>query len=496
MSNFSYRIHLSPGSRRSASSAARAAAQNKAATAAAVAAAAISTSPVQTSPVGPLGADDGPPPLAQAHPGVHPPSLAQASPYPHGPLSQSYPPMTIHPSPHLQQTNGVSAYSLPQTPPNGPYEVGTQPPPSGGLTNGHTAANGGPATGLGQSPPESPASHSTPSTGPSAHVPLPPSSYPPQYMNYPSYAPAGSAPKISTFYQRHHYPPEAYVGPPGQSTQPAISAEQRYQQSQSASLHPSDQLIEKERRRNRPSISSISSGQSPSQSPVITNGRPERSSVVAHDTASGHWQGGGVYVPYSNASATPSAATNGDGNYGITAPSAGSYAHATSSQTRQNPYAPPHPHPTPTVHYDMHSPPPPPPPQSTGSTASSNSVSSSILSEASHASSNTSYMSHANGPSDHGHGHGHVHSTHSMHPHSNGGRSPPPILAPIQSSLRGDPSGPGMAGLAGMGMGSVGGYHTSGMPRHHLHGRPPYGAVSYALAAESGYVGNGKAYDA
>lgn len=457
----------------------------------------VATSPVQTSPVSALGPDDGPPPLAQAH--LPPPSLPQGSPYSHGPLAQSYPPMPMHASsPHLQHTNGISAYSVPQTPPTGSYEVGVgvqqQPQQNGAMTNGHAAVNGAAAAGLGRSPPESPASHSTPSTGPSAHVPLPPSSYP-QYMGYPAYTSAGAAPRISTFYQRHHYPPEAYTGPtsaPTASAQPAItSADQRYQQPQSALHHPADHLVEKERRRGRPSISSISSGQSPSESPVITNGRlmhpSDRPTPSHHHDAAGHWESG--YVPYSSGggSAGPHAtasvpSTNGDASYNIPA-SAGSY-HAHAAQATPSTAAIHYAHP----HYDVHSPPPLPPPPSTGSTTSTNSVASSLLSEASHASSHTSYMSHMGGGlSDHGHsGHG--------HPHSNGVRSPPPILAPIQSSLRGDPTGPGMAGL-GMGMGGVGGYHVSALSaRHHLQHRP-YGQVGYAVAAESGYAGNGKGYD-
>lgn len=466
-SDFSYRIHLSPGSRRSASSAARAAAQNKAA---AAAAAAMAISPIQTSPIGTLGPDDGPPPLAQAHPNLPPPPLSHAAPYPHGSLSTPYPPMALHTSPHLQHVNGGSSYSVPQTPPMGSYEVESQQ--NGALKNGHPVGN----AGLAQTPPESPASHSTPSTGPSAHVPLPPSSYPSQYMGYANYAPTGPPPKISTFYQRHHYPPEAYTGAsaapqPSSSQQPLIPADQRYQQPQAMLHQSSDQLqvVEKERRRNRPSISSISSGQSPSQSPVITNGRlgPPTERMLPSHHESGHWQNGySPYPPNGSTGPTPTAATNGDGNYNITASSAGSYAHSNSYM-----HHPPPSHP----HYDVRSP-PLPPPQSTGSTASTNSVTNSVLSETSHASSHTSYMSHVNVPSDQGHG------------HPNGVRSPPPVLAPIQTrgeSANGQP----MGGLE-MGMGSIGGYHH---PARHPF-RPS--ALPYAVSADvGGYAGNAKAYN-
>ena len=440
----------------------------------------MATSPIQTSPIGALGPDDGPPPLAQAHPGLPPPPLSHAPHYPHGPLSTPYPPMALHTSPHLQHVNGVSSYSVPQTPPTGSYEVGAQQQ-NGVFKSGHAVG----ATGLAQSPPESPASHSTPSTGPSAHVPLPPSSFPPQYMGYPNYVPTGPPPKISTFYQRHHYPPEAYTGPPAahapaSGQQAIISAEQRYQQPQSA-LHQSpdqQQLVEKERRRNRPSISSISSGQSPSQSPVITNGRlgppSDRMPTTQHDN--GHWQT--AYSPYPttgpNAPTPTGPSTNGDGNYNITAPSAGSYAQTTPNPAHSNSYthhsASTHPH------YDAHSP-PLPPPQSTGSTASTNSVTSSILSDASHASSHTSYMSHIDGSNEHGHG------------SSSGMRSPPLILAPIHP--RGESaSGPPMSGLE-MGMGGMSGYHANHPARHPF--RP--GPLAYAIGADVGYAGNAKAYD-
>lgn len=274
-SNFilSYRIHLSPGSRRSSSSATRAAIQRAIAN--------PTPTPVDGHSGTPAGAADldTPPPLAQAN--LPPPPLAQAHvPYPSShqpypvpphasPLSQSH-----VPSPHIAQQ------PFPQTPPI----------PNGGA-HIYENGNGLPVNvsrGYGRNQPESPAEHSGPgSATPSADAspviggpgtssivsqsyPAPPPPYlyvqqhPGYYQQSPQHATAalhgpgsnsasyaspspnssGSnghyppPPQISTFYQQHHYPREAYI-----NTAPPSSAPPQAETTPSYPSHPLPQRI-------------------------------------------------------------------------------------------------------------------------------------------------------------------------------------------------------------------------------------------------------------
>ena len=184
----------------------------------------------------------------------------------------------------------------------------------------------------------SPVSYSTASTGPTAHIPLPPSSSYSSFQSAYTYQQSssysqhrnGPPPQVSTFYQAHHYPPNAYVGQSGSIVSAAANvpnseeasppqshpmalnqagslAQQQYHQQSVALGEPPvsippvpRRMMKAERRRAGSNVSSISNThsnvQSPSQSPVITSGRLGGSMNGSVD----RWQGGNTgYMPYS-----------------------------------------------------------------------------------------------------------------------------------------------------------------------------------------------------
>ncbi|KAL5507670.1 hypothetical protein ACEPAH_5288 [Sanghuangporus vaninii] len=426
-----YRIHLSPGSRRSSSSATRAAIR------------ASCAKPMATTAAIPAPPDlDSPPPLAQAtFPAASLPSHIQYTA-----VHQHYPPQAVTlpqahvPSPHIEQ----QSYQ-PQTPP---------------VTNGHAYENGNGSglaadvpRGYGHGHPDSPGGNSGPASAtPSADaspviggpgsVPSGSQTYPthhqtyiyvqhPGYYTHPQHTTSGpqtpgpatytapspssgldnqysNQPQISNFYQQHHYPREAYINSPQASTGPLAHTPPNYASQNPLPQHTHNQgYIEppkgKAKRRGRMSDGSVTNGgQSPSDSPVVGNTQGQtnnRSNGQGHSNVYAYY---GMSAPASSGNAVP---PSSGGIAGIPPPSSASSQGNTRYSAGGNGGA--------FGQFQLHNTPPPPPPLTSSSSVTT-------ASAVSYASTHTSY------PDQNV-------ELNNNDVSGNGTHSPPPVLAPIQS---------------------------------------------------------------
>lgn len=377
---------------------------------------------------------DSPPPLAQATfpPGTLPSHVQYGTVHPSYP-TQSVPlPQTHAASPHIAQQ------PYPQTPPvtNGQvYENG-----NGSVLGADTSRSYGHAN------PDSPGEHSGPASAtPSADaspviggpvsVPSGSQAYPAQhqtyiYVQHPGYyahpqasAPAYTTPppssgmdnqyphppQISTFYQQHHYPREAYISSPQASTNPPAQPSPSYGNQNQLPQHAHNQVYmdppkAKARRRGRLSNGSLTNGeQSPSDSPVIGTVQGQtnhRTNGQGHSNVYAYY---GMSAPPPTASAVPP--PSGGSIQGAPPPSsASSQTNARYGSSGNG---------TGFSQFQMHSSPQPPPPLTTSSSVTT--------------SSGVSYSSgHASYPSQNVEISGDDINANSTH-------SPPPVLAPIQN---------------------------------------------------------------